>query len=84
MNGSHALDMPSDGARQLSDNGRSAARTRGGPAEAGAVAIDPVCGMRVDPASTPYRLAHAGNELYLCSAHCLKAFIDTAVAPTGR
>jgi Cu+-exporting ATPase len=37
-------------------------------------AIDPVCGMSVDPASTPHIATHGGVHHYFCSAGCLAKF----------
>jgi P-type Cu+ transporter len=36
--------------------------------------IDPVCGMRVDPATTPHRYAYSGRDYYFCSAGCREKF----------
>ena len=36
--------------------------------------IDPVCGMAVDPRTTPHHLRHAGVEHYFCSAGCRAKF----------
>ncbi|SFG45392.1 Cu+-exporting ATPase [Novosphingobium sp. CF614] len=38
------------------------------------MATDPVCGMSVDPATTPHVAAHAGAHHYFCSAGCLAKF----------
>jgi Cu+-exporting ATPase len=35
---------------------------------------DPVCGMKVDPASAAGTLEHKGTKYYFCSAHCLAQF----------
>jgi Cu+-exporting ATPase len=35
---------------------------------------DPVCGMQVDPARTPHRHEHAGQEYFFCAAACLQRF----------
>ncbi|HEX3321318.1 MAG TPA: heavy metal translocating P-type ATPase [Terriglobales bacterium] len=35
---------------------------------------DPVCGMRVDPATTRHVLTHDGSTYYFCSAGCLDKF----------
>src|SRR4051812_3559795 len=43
------------------------------PAEAGS-AIDPVCGMSVDPHTTPHRQTHQGHPYYFCSAGCRSKF----------
>jgi Cu+-exporting ATPase len=36
--------------------------------------IDPVCGMTVDPHTTPHRHSHAGRAYYFCSAGCRTKF----------
>ncbi|HTU53447.1 MAG TPA: heavy metal translocating P-type ATPase [Acetobacteraceae bacterium] len=41
-------------------------------AEAGA--IDPVCGMSVDPARSPHRFEHGGEVFHFCSARCREKF----------
>jgi P-type Cu+ transporter len=46
---------------------------RRSPAEAGS-AIDPVCGMSVDPHTTPHRHTHQGHPYYFCSAGCRSKF----------
>ena len=35
---------------------------------------DPVCGMMVDPHTTPHRATHGGRTFYLCSAGCRQKF----------
>jgi xanthine dehydrogenase accessory factor len=42
--------------------------------------VDPVCGMTVDPASSPHRLEHEGRTHWFCSAACLDAFIEANVS----
>jgi P-type Cu+ transporter len=37
-------------------------------------AIDPVCGMSVDPHTTPHRHTHQGQPYYFCSAGCRGKF----------
>ncbi|MFZ1413296.1 MAG: heavy metal translocating P-type ATPase [Defluviicoccus sp.] len=49
------------------------------PAPADAVAHlvkekDPVCGMSVDPHTTPHRETHGGRTFYFCSAGCRQKF----------
>ncbi|HKD67897.1 MAG TPA: heavy metal translocating P-type ATPase [Candidatus Binataceae bacterium] len=39
-----------------------------------APAIDPVCGMEVDPPDTAGRVMHEGHEYLFCSEHCVEAF----------
>ena len=38
-------------------------------------AIDPVCGMSVDPHSATHRAEHQGHQYYFCSAGCHEKFI---------
>src|SRR5258706_5892219 len=37
-------------------------------------AIDPVCGMKVDPTTAKFKSAHLGKEYFFCSAGCLAKF----------
>src|SRR5262252_9461504 len=37
-------------------------------------AIDPVCGMTVDPHTSPHRHSYLGRTYYLCSAECREKF----------
>ena len=37
-------------------------------------AIDPVCGMTVDPAKTPHRTEHEGKSYYFCCGGCAAKF----------
>jgi Cu+-exporting ATPase len=43
-------------------------------AAGGALGIDPVCGMSVDPEATPHRAEHAGDRFVFCSAGCKAKF----------
>jgi Cu+-exporting ATPase len=55
----------------------------GGGTNAGTEAkteTDPVCGMTVNPATTPYRYQHQDRIYYFCSADCRTKF---ATHPTG-
>ena len=36
--------------------------------------IDPVCGMKVEPATAAGKVEHAGRTYYFCSQHCAHAF----------
>ena len=49
-------------------------------APASAKAIDPVCGMSVDPATSQHRFDHAGTTYYFCCAGCRTKF---AADPDG-
>ncbi len=42
---------------------------------AAAAEIDPVCGMTVDPATTPYRNERHGTPHYFCSTKCRDRFV---------
>jgi len=53
-------------------------------------ALDPVCGMTVDPAKAAASLEHRGTRYYFCSKHCLHAFsadpekyLSAKAAPTA-
>ncbi len=39
-----------------------------------ATVTDPVCGMKVDPATSKHRFAHAGTTYHFCSAGCRTKF----------
>jgi Cu+-exporting ATPase len=39
-----------------------------------ATAIDPVCGMKVTPATSKHRFEHAGQIFHFCSARCCEKF----------
>jgi len=38
-------------------------------------ALDPVCGMTVNPAQTPHHAGHEGREYHFCSAGCRSKFL---------
>jgi Cu+-exporting ATPase len=46
----------------------------GHASSAGTQAIDPVCGMTVDPTGAAGSHQHGGTTYYFCSKHCLAAF----------
>jgi Cu+-exporting ATPase len=39
-----------------------------------ALAIDPVCGMKVDPAGAKHRFSHQGQDYFFCSGRCRERF----------
>jgi len=54
----------------------------------GATAVDPVCGMTVDPAKSPHRHSYHGRDYYFCAASCRTKFaadpqkyLDESAAP---
>jgi P-type Cu+ transporter len=51
-----------------------AAHRRGAKALDKAAALDPVCGMAVDPRTSPHRHVHAGEAHHFCSAGCCTKF----------
>src|SRR5690606_1111828 len=40
-----------------------------------APAVDPVCGMTVDPATSAHHATHAGADYHFCSARCRERFV---------
>jgi len=40
-----------------------------------AIATDPVCGMQVDPATTPHHAEHGGQQFHFCSGRCRERFL---------
>ncbi|MCS7098780.1 MAG: YHS domain-containing protein [Sulfolobales archaeon] len=38
------------------------------------VVVDPVCGMKLDPAKAKYKSVYKGKVYYFCCARCQKAF----------
>jgi Cu+-exporting ATPase len=65
-------DHRSDGAQCAHHGGPDHARPSAAP---DGRAIDPVCGMTVDPHTTPHRAEHQGRPYYFCSAGCRQKFI---------
>jgi Cu+-exporting ATPase len=49
-----------------------AGHTHGAAAQ---TALDPVCGMTVDPATTPHHAIHQGHEHHFCGASCRTKFL---------
>jgi Cu+-exporting ATPase len=49
-------------------------QSTGGAQESASPAIDPVCGMEVDPAVSPFASTHGGQTIWFCCAGCKKAF----------
>jgi Cu+-exporting ATPase len=45
-----------------------------GAADGEALATDPVCGMKVDPATAKHRYSHGGEEYFFCGARCRERF----------
>src|SRR5260221_9058884 len=46
----------------------------GGCGQARVMAIDPVCGMTVEPAAAAGKSEYQGATYYFCSKHCLHSF----------
>jgi len=49
------------------------------PAEQPELAIDPTCGMTVDPATAKWSVERDGQTYYFCAPGCRKAFLAAAV-----
>ena len=47
-------------------------------------AIDPVCGMSVDPDQAEYRSFQKGETYYFCSAGCKESFDSDPARYTAR
>jgi uncharacterized membrane protein YraQ (UPF0718 family)/YHS domain-containing protein len=63
------------GYRFLTTGGREMLRTmEATPEKKATMAIDPVCGMTVDPAMATETATHTGTTYYFCSAGCRKEF----------
>jgi Cu+-exporting ATPase len=45
------------------------------PERSTATAIDPVCGMKVDPAKTPHHTSYQAHDYHFCGAGCRTKFI---------
>jgi P-type Cu+ transporter len=45
-----------------------------GRKKAATAAKDPVCGMSVDPATTPFQADYQGGTFSFCSANCMGTF----------
>jgi YHS domain-containing protein len=58
------------------------ARFTGGPAEApgDGAAVDPVCGMTVDPATAAARAEHDGRTYFFCNPGCRDRFVAAPAA----
>jgi Cu+-exporting ATPase len=52
----------------------SKAETMSSSSSTARVAVDPVCGMKVDPVAAAGTQVHEGTTYYFCSAHCLAEF----------
>ncbi len=61
-------------------NSEQASCCQGSPPAPAASAIDPVCGMRVDPATTRHSAVHAGQTFHFCCAGCKAKFVASPAA----
>ena len=57
------------------DAPKSCCRSGAKPAGDAKTAIDPVCGMSVDPATTAHRATHEDTDYFFCSAGCRTKFV---------
>ena len=58
----------------MTEHGHSAGHSEHGSAPAKTGALDPVCGMTVDPATTPHKHSHRGEAYFFCSGGCRTKF----------
>ncbi|MFC7070462.1 XdhC family protein [Halobaculum lipolyticum] len=63
-----------DDADADADTGDTTADAEDARADAPAEAIDPVCGMTVDPSETAHSVAHDGETYYFCCGGCAESF----------
>ncbi len=47
-------------------------------------AIDPICGMTVDPETARHRAEHDGTSYFFCSARCRERFLADPAGPLAR
>jgi len=40
------------------------------------MAVDPVCGMEVEPAEAPATASHGGEKYYFCAESCRDRFVN--------
>ena len=74
--GEHAHDLPDAGHHHGAAALASCCGGKHGDGDkaASATAIDPVCGMRVDPATARHRTAYHGQDYFFCSGRCRERF----------
>jgi Cu+-exporting ATPase len=68
-----AADKSLEAGNRMTDRSAEVAATSGRSSPPH-LAIDPVCGMSVDPVTARYRREHAGTEYFFCGARCLERF----------
>ncbi|QNP41735.1 heavy metal translocating P-type ATPase [Lysobacter solisilvae (ex Woo and Kim 2020)] len=69
----HPHDKPAHAAHDHAAHGCCA--NHAPPAATATTTTDPVCGMQVDPATTPHHARHDGDDYHFCSARCREKFI---------
>jgi P-type Cu+ transporter len=74
--GEHAHDLPHRGQHHGAGQVSSCCGGQHGDADKSnaPAAIDPVCGMRVDPATARHRATHKSKDYYFCSGRCRERF----------
>src|ERR1700754_1997375 len=71
------------------DHAHGHARCGGGAvaqASVAAAAVDPVCGMKVDPTAAKHRFSYRGQDYFFCGARCRERFEadpEKFLAPLG-
>jgi len=72
--GTHLLSGSANPGEPPSVAARPAYSRQGGEMGAQAQAVDPVCGMTLDPATTEHRSDHKDRIYYFCSSGCKARF----------
>ncbi len=67
--------MPDSPVSPTHDHHRHTDGHPGATAETTASVTDPVCGMQVDPATSPHRFGYDGRQFHFCSARCREKFV---------
>ena len=83
----HGLEFRSRGPQEFKNIGEAIevfAVVRGGEAETGRLAIDPVCQMAIDPARAAASRRRGPEQAFFCSAACAETFDRTPERFTGR
>src|SRR5262249_28069946 len=70
----HLLSGSASPGEQHAVAAQPAHSTQGGEMGAQAEAVDPVCGMTVDPATSEHCPDHKGRTYYFCSSGCKARF----------
>lgn len=65
---------------RMPDSGAACCSTKATAEPVAETFTDPVCGMRVDPATAKHHVVHAGRDVYFCASRCLEKFLADPAA----